>query len=70
MYEIDSTLPLFLRNSIKTFLVGKKESEGDGGYSHFEMDYNDLQSNINVCEYENLISPDKARKLREQYLSN
>jgi hypothetical protein len=50
--------------------VGKKENEGDGGYSHFEMDYNDLQSNINVCEYENLISPDKARKLREQYLSN
>jgi hypothetical protein len=68
MYEIDSKLPFFLRNSIKTFLTGKKESEQNGGYSRLDMDYADLQNSIDTCECDNLISADEARKLRKLYL--
>ena len=66
-FKIDSTLPPFLRESIKAFLVGQ-EKHKKGGYYQFDMDYCDLQSDINVCEVEQMITADEAWKLREQYL--
>lgn len=65
---IDSTLPQFLRESIEAFLIGKEKYESGTGYYQFDMDYCDLQSDINVCEVEQLITSEEAWKLREHYL--
>lgn len=67
-YSIDSTLPKFLRESIEAFLVGKEKHESGMGYSEFDMDYCDLQTDINVCEVEQMITSDEAWALRERYL--
>lgn len=66
-YNIDSTLPPFLQESIKNFLIGKEKYE-KGGYHEFDMDYCDLQTDINVCEVEQMITSDEAWELRELYL--
>lgn len=66
-FKIDSTLPKFLRESIKAFLIGQEKYER-GGYYQFDMDYCDLQSDINVCEVEQMITSDEAWELRERYL--
>ena len=66
--EIDSTLPQFLRESIEAFLIGKEKYESGIGYSEFDMDYCDLQTDINICEVEQMITSDEAWQLREKYL--
>lgn len=65
---VDSTLPDFLKKSIEAFLIGKEKYESGTGYSEFDMDYCDLQTDINVCEVEQMITPDEAWNLRERYL--
>ena len=65
---IDSTLPDFLKKSIAAFLIGKEKYESGTGYSEFDMDYCDLQTDINVCEVEQMITSDEAWILRERYL--
>ena len=67
-YGIDSTLPDFLKKSIEAFLIGKEKYESGTGYSEFDMDYCDLQTDINVCEVEQMITSDEAWILRERYL--
>lgn len=64
----NSTLPQFLRESINAFLVGKEKYESGMGYTEFDMDYCDLQTDINVCEVEQMITPEEAWQLRERYL--
>ena len=66
--HINNTLPLFLRESISAFLVGKEKHESGIGYTEFDMDYCDLQTDINVCEVEQMITPEEAWELREKYL--
>lgn len=66
--EMDSTLSKFLRESIEAFLIGKEKHENGIGYSEFDMDYCDLQTDINVCEVEQMITSDEAWRLREKYL--
>ena len=66
-YEIDSSLPEFLQEAIEAFLIGKEKYE-KGGYYQFDMDYCDLQTEINICEVEQLITSDEAWALREKYL--
>jgi hypothetical protein len=39
-----------------------------GGYFEYDMDWDDLYSTINICEVEQLITPDEAWNLREKYL--
>ena len=68
MCKIDSSLPAFLQDSIKAFLSGKEKHEKGIGYAEFDMDYCDLQTDINICEVEQMITPEEAWKLREQYL--
>lgn len=68
MCRIDSSLPQFLRESIEAFVLGKEKYEKNIGYTEFDMDYCDLQTDINVCEVEQIITPDEAWKLRECYL--
>lgn len=65
---MDSTLPLFLRESISAFLIGKEKHESGIGYTEFDMDYCDLQTYINVCEVEQMITSEEAWELRERYL--
>lgn len=67
-YCTNSTLPLFLRESISAFLVGKEKHESGIGYTEFDMDYCDLQTDINVCEVEQMITSEEAWELRERYL--
>lgn len=67
-FEIDSTLPQFLRESIEAFQLGKEKHESGTGYSEFDMDYCDLQTDINVCEVEQMITSGEAWQLREKYL--
>lgn len=67
-YCTDSALPLFLRESINAFLEGKEKYESGVGYTEFDMDYCDLQTDINVCEVEQMITPEEAWQLRERYL--
>lgn len=67
-YCTKSTLPLFLRESINAFLAGKEKYESGIGYTEFDMDYCDLQTDINVCEVEQLITSEEAWILRERYL--
>lgn len=66
--NIDSTLPKFLRDSIEAFLIGKEKYESGIGYYEFDMDYCDLQTDINVCEVEQMITSDEAWELRQRYL--
>lgn len=67
-FDIDSSLPQMLQDSIKAFLIGKAKYESNGGYYQFDMDFCDLQTDINVAEVEQMISPKEAWKLREKYL--
>ncbi len=66
-YSIDTSLPPFLQESIKAFIVGKEKYE-KGDYHEFDMDYCDLQTDINVCETEQMITSDEAWELRKRYL--
>ena len=68
MCKIDSSLPEFLKESIRAFLLGKEKYEKGTGYAEFDMDYCDLQTDINVCEVERMITSEEAWRLREQYL--
>jgi hypothetical protein len=65
--EIDSTFPEILKESIKAFVIGMEKME-KGGYFEYDMDWDDLYSTINICEVEQLITPDEAWNLREKYL--
>ena len=61
-------MPELLKESIAAFLVGKKKHESNIGYHEFDMDICDLQSDINVCEVERMITSDEAWYLRRKYL--
>lgn len=59
--------PPFLQESINNFVIGQEKYE-KGGYYEFDMDYCDLQSSINICEVDRVISSETAWRLREKYL--
>ena len=65
---IDTSYPDFLKKSIEAYLCGREKHESGRGYFEFDMDYCDLQTDINVCEVEQLISPSEAWMLRKKYL--
>lgn len=66
--KIESTLPVSLRESIHAFLKGKEKYESGMGYHEFDMDYCDLQTEINICEVEQMITLEEAWYLRRKYL--
>ena len=53
--------PDFLQESITNYI----NSEGELVHSDY---YCDLQSSINICEVEQMISPETANDLRKEYL--
>lgn len=65
---IESTLPEPLREAVTAFLAGKEKYESNVGYHEFDMDFCDLQTEINVCEVEQMITSDEAWYLRRKYL--
>ena len=64
---MERDLPGFLTESIEQMQIAW-ESRENGNSSHWERDYCELQSNINVAEDEGLISSEQAWYLREKYL--
>lgn len=64
---MERDLPGFLTESIEQMQIAW-ESRENGSSSHWERDYCELQSNINVAEDEGLISSEQAWYLREKYL--
>lgn len=66
--KIESTLPKSLKDAISVFLIGKEKYESGIEYHEFDMDYCDLQTEINICEVEQMITSDEAWYLRGKYL--
>lgn len=64
---LECGLPDFLKKSIKQMEIAW-EKKAKGVYSKWDMDFCELQSDINVAEVEQLISSDQAWYLREKYL--
>lgn len=64
---MERDLPGFLTESIEQMQIAWERRE-NGNSSHWERDYCELQSNINVAEDEGLISSEQAWYLREKYL--
>ena len=58
---LEKNLPDWLEESIQNYLNNKDTLSWDCYYC-------ELQSDINVCEVENLISSEQAWYLREKYL--
>ena len=65
---LDLHLPVYLEDSLKKFLEGKRRAETDENYLRFDCDYCFLQSSINCAETDNEISSAQAWYLREKYL--
>ncbi len=65
---LEYELPEMLRDSIEK--MKKTWAELDAGIHNmvWDGDYCELQSNINICEVEQLISSEQAWYLREKYL--
>jgi hypothetical protein len=65
---LDYELPNSLVESIEHFLDGQEKLERGEKYLLYDCDYCELQSEINYCEVENLISSEQAWYLRGKYL--
>lgn len=64
---LEKGLPPFLAESIEQMVLAWKRKETEG-YTDWDCDYCNLQSDINIAEVENLITSDQAWYLREKYL--
>lgn len=65
---LECGLPDFLRESIAKMNDAWKKLDNNEPYTLWDCDYCDLQSDINYCEVEELISSEQAWYLREKYL--
>lgn len=64
--ELD--LPGILQEALDGFKIGLKKYENNEGYTQFDLDFDLLASQINVCEVEQMISKKQANYLRKIYL--
>ncbi len=64
---LECNLPLFLIKSIEQMKVAWQKKD-NGTASDWDCDYCELQSNINIAEVEQIITPEQAWHLREKYL--
>jgi len=64
---LEKDLPPFLMESIQKMVLAWKKKDSEG-YSDWDCDYCNLQSDINSAEVGNLITPDQAWYLRSKYL--
>ncbi|MBQ8292274.1 MAG: helix-turn-helix transcriptional regulator [Bacilli bacterium] len=61
-------LPPFLVSSIEKMIEAWRHIELNDGYTLWDCDYCELQSEINIAEVEGLITSQRAWELREKYL--
>ena len=64
---LEKDLPPFLAESIQKMTLAWKKKDTEG-YSDWDCDYCNLQSDINSAEVGNLITSDQAWYLRSKYL--
>lgn len=66
---LECGLPEFLAKSVEQMKIAwLKYDSNDEEYLHWDCDYCNLQSDINVAEVEQLITTEQAWYLREKYL--
>lgn len=65
---LECNLPPFLTKSIERMKIVWEKFDTDQRPSDWDCDYCELQSNINVAEVEQIITPEQAWYLREKYL--
>lgn len=65
---LEHNLPEFLDESLVAFKKALADIQNGKRYLQLDMDYCELQSNINVAEVEQLITPEQADYLRGKYL--
>lgn len=65
---LECGLPDFLEESIEGMKSAQRKLASGEKYYLWDWDYANLQSDINYCEIEELISPEQAQYLRKKYL--
>ena len=65
---LECGLPEFLQESIEAMKEAWKKIDNDEEYYHWDIDYCNLQTDINIAEVEQIISSEQAWYLREKYL--
>lgn len=65
---LECGLPEFLQESINTMIEAWDKIDKGEKYYHWDCDYCNLQSDINIAEVNQAISPEQAWHLREKYL--
>lgn len=61
-------LPLFIVDAIRKMKKAWEHLEKNDGYTMWDADFCELQSEINIAEIEKIISSERAWELREKYL--
>lgn len=65
---LECGLPMFLKESIQQMQIAWEKRDNDVEYLHWDCDYCNLQSDINVAEVSQTITSEQAWYLREKYL--
>ena len=65
---LECGLPEFLEESIEAMKEAWRKIDNDEEYYHWDIDYCNLQTDINIAEVEQIISSEQAWYLREKYL--
>ena len=65
---LECDLPKNLNESLNVYKNALIKIKNGERYSLIDCDYCELQSNINVAEVEQWITPEQAKYLREKYL--
>lgn len=68
MEYLECDLPVFLQNSIRQMQESWTRLDAGQKDNLWDCNWCELQSDINVCEVEQLITQQQARYLREKYL--
>ena len=65
---LEYDLPIFLQDSIHQMNESWEKIDAGKEYSIWDCNWCDLQSSINICEVEQLITSEQANFLRKKYL--
>lgn len=65
---LECNLPEFLNESIEQMVAAWNKLDRAIPYLSWDLDYGELQSNINVAEVEEMITHEQANYLRVKYL--
>ena len=64
----ESNLPEYLQIALMHFKRGQKKLENGEQYNHYDIDFCELQSSINVAQVEQEITDQQASYFRSKYL--